>query len=111
LLEWRETFPGHGAEKHESASGDFTHGRDEEPAEHAAERGRGKHQAVAPRADVQRLGGQQDQGGLAHLTREVAHAKQDRDNAEQVVAGQVRFLVVRGGRCLRRAGQLGRQRG
>jgi hypothetical protein len=59
-----------------------------QPADHAAESGRRQQQPVAAGAHVQRLGGQQDQDGLAHLVGEVADAEQDGDHAEQAVAGQ-----------------------
>jgi hypothetical protein len=62
--------------------------RVDQPADHAADGGRGEQQAVAAGADVQHLGGQQHQDGLAHLVGEVVDAEQHGDHAEQAVPGQ-----------------------
>src|SRR5579859_1219855 len=78
--------------RREDQAGEHSHpaGQDRvhQPAGHAAHGGGGQQEPVAARADVQRLGGQQDQDGLAHLVGEVVDAEQDGDHAEQGVPGQ-----------------------
>jgi hypothetical protein len=59
-----------------------------QPAGHAADGGHRQQQPVPAGADVQRLGGQQHQDGLAHLVAEVEDAEQDGDHAQQAVPVQ-----------------------
>ena len=58
------------------------------PAGHAADGRHREQQPVTAGPDVQRLGGQQHQDGLAHLVGEVEDAEEDGDHAQQAVPVQ-----------------------
>ena len=61
------------------------HRRTHQPADHAADGRHRQQQPVPAGTDVQRLGGQQHQDGLAHLVGEVKDAEEDGDHAQQAV--------------------------
>jgi hypothetical protein len=64
------------------------HHRAHQPADHAADGGHRQQKPVPPGPDVQRLGGQQHQDGLAHLVAEVEDTEEDGDHAQQAVPEQ-----------------------
>jgi hypothetical protein len=64
------------------------HRRVHQPAGHAADGRHREQQPVTAGPDVQRLGCQQHQDGLAHLVGEVEDAEKDGDHAQQAVPVQ-----------------------
>ena len=99
--------------------------RIQQAAEDAAGGGPGQQHPVEAAVHLQRLGHQQDERGQPHRVAEAAHAKHDRNDAEQPVAeqpaesfgdagpdravtGAVRRLLRQPGQQCRRSGERGR---